>query len=153
MREIMSKEYRKATAWELSLTPLRQAQGRRDVARKCGNARDAAHHALRSIVCAIDARGRGQAIDGDNIDPEDVLKIKDNAVKTALVAAQTLQIAKVTMSELHRRVETERENVRPAAIKAARAREARERLSTLGSRGPYASICGTYRACTETPKP
>jgi hypothetical protein len=143
----MSKEYRKATDWELSRTPLRQAQGRRDVARKCGNAKEAARYALGAIICAIDARGRGQAIDGDNVDPEDVLKIKDNAVRTALVAAQTLQVAKGIMSELHRRVETERENVRPAAIKAARERETRERLSTLGSRGPYASICGTYRAC------
>jgi hypothetical protein len=76
-----------------------------------------------------------------------MLKIKDNAVRTALVAAQTLQVAKVIMSELHRRVHTERENVRPAAIKAAREREARERLDVIGSRGPYASICGTYRAC------
>jgi hypothetical protein len=143
----MSKEYRKATDWELSRAPLRKAQGRRDVARKCGNAKDATRHALGAIICAIDARGRGQAIDGDNIDPEDVLKIKDNATQAASVAMQTLQVAKGSMSELYRRIETEREDVRPAARKAASAREARERLAVLGSRGPYASICGTYRAC------
>ncbi len=138
----MSKEYRKATNWELSKTPLRKAQGSRDVAKKCGNARDAAGRALAAIICAIDARRRGQADDAYNIDPEDLLQVKDNAVKTALVASQTLQVAKRIMSELVRRVETEREDVRPAALKAKLVREAREKLP-----GPYASICGTYRTC------
>jgi predicted HNH restriction endonuclease len=143
----MSKEYRKANDWELSKTPLRKAQGRYGVARKCGNAKEAARLALSGIICAIAARGRGQAIDANNIDPEDLYQIKDNAVKTAIVAMQTLQLAKREMSGLLCRLETEREGVRIPAANARRAREARERAAAIGSRGPYSSICGTYRAC------
>ena len=149
----MSKEYRKATDWELSLAPLEQAQRRLEEAGACGNAKDAARHAVASVGYAIDARNRGQAIVTDNVDPEDMLQIKDNAVKAARVAATTLHTARVAMGELLRRMEREREDIRPAAVKAKREREARERVAALGSRGPYASICGTYRACTEVSKP
>ena len=142
----MSKEYRKATTWELSTTPLRYARKRLEAARECSNAREAAQHAQAAVIYAIDARGRGQVIDTDSVDPEDMLQIKDNAVKTARMASATLHVARGTMSELLRRMEREREDIRPAAVKAKREREAREKLAALGSRGPYASICGTYRA-------
>lgn len=143
----MSKEYRKATDWELSTAPLRYATKRLEAARKCGNARDAARHAVAAVSHAIDARCRGQVIDADNIDPEDMLQIKTNAVTTARRAAATLHVAKRVMVELCRRIDDEWEAVRPAADQAKREREARENLAALGSRGPYASICGTYRAC------
>jgi hypothetical protein len=78
-----------------------------------------------------------------------MLQIKTNAVKAARRAAATLHVAKCTMVELCRRIDDEREAVRPAAHKAKREREAREKLTGLGSRGPFASICGTYRACKD----
>jgi hypothetical protein len=78
-----------------------------------------------------------------------MLQIKHNAVKAARVAAATLHVANRTMCELCRRMEREREAARPAARKAKRERETRERLAAMGSRGPYSSICGTYRACGE----
>ena len=149
----MSKEYRKATHWELSPVPLQKAQERRKAAHECGNALEAARHAVHAVEWAIDARRRGQAVDGDNVYPEDMLKIKDNATQAALVAAQTLQVARGVMGELYRRIETEREDVRPAARKAAKERRDRASQAALGSRGPYASICGTYRACARVSKP
>lgn len=143
----MSKEYRRATTWELSTKPLEYAKEKQGVARGCGNALEAARYAVAAVNYAIDARSRGQVIDADNVDPEDMLVIKNNAVQAIEAAAGTLHLAKRALSELCRRVEGERDAVRPAAAEARRAREAREKLAGIGSRGPYAPICGTYRAC------
>ena len=145
----MSKEYRKATTWELSTKPLERAANLRDEARECCNALQAARHAHAAVHFAIDARRRGQVVDADNIDPEDMLQIKKNAAKAARMAAATLHTAKRTMVELCRRIDDEMLAVRPIAIQAKREREARENLAALGSRGPFASICGTYRACKD----
>jgi hypothetical protein len=139
----MSREYRRATTYELSTMPLEAAEKRREAARGCGNALEAARYAVANIQHALNARSRGQAVDADNIDPEDVLRIKINAVRTLEVAAGTLQTAKRLLSELCRRMEREREDARPAALKAKKARELRER----STRGPYAPICGIYRTC------
>jgi hypothetical protein len=143
----MSKEYRKATDWELSTKPLEYAEVKRENARECGNALEAARYSVAAVNYAIDARRRGQAIDTDSIDPEDMLTIKNNAVRTIQVAMGTLHLAKRALFELCRRMEREREDIRPAAVKAKRKREAKERVAALVSRGPYSSICGTYRAC------
>ena len=139
----MSNEYRKATTWELSTKPLERAIQKRDDARECCNALQAARHAHAAVHFAVDARCRGQVVDADNIDREDMLTVKTNALRAVQTAAGALQIAKRTLSELCRRIEGERDAVRPAALKARREREAREKLDV--KRGPCATICGTYR--------